>query len=186
MSIIIETGNNPNFIRPEILLHPNIPKPLHGLNPRTVLGKKWWDIERQKAYEKNNYCCWACGINKQIAKYHRWLEAHEYYEYNYKKGEAKLIEIVALCHSCHNFIHSGKMEIMRDKGEMSEEKYLDIMKHGVSVLEKYDLLDEKSKTNNVQEVAEWSKWHIIIDGKSYYTKFNSIDDWFSFYNGDKE
>ena len=78
------------FPNPKYLTHPNIPKPLHGMNPRSILGKEWWDIKRREAYATHNYCCWACGIPKSKAKYHNWLEGHETYQINYKIGEAKL------------------------------------------------------------------------------------------------
>jgi hypothetical protein len=161
--------------RPELLLHPNIPKPLHGLNPRTIFGKEWWDVERQKAYAKTNYHCAACGVHKSQAKYHQWLEAHEFYDIDYKRGTAKMTEIVALCHSCHAYIHSGLQEILLDKGEISLEKYIDIREHG-------DLLTKGlRKPVAPLVVADWCKWRLIIDGKEYKTKFANALEWKEFY-----
>ena len=168
----------PKFIMPELILHPNIPKPLHGLNPRVVLGKEWWDEQRSIAYEQNNYCCWACGISKYNAKYHKWLEAHEFYDYDYENGEAKLVKIVALCHSCHNYIHSGRMQMLLQEGKMSKEMYDDILAHGDKII-----VDNNLKFPPIpKKVAKWSDWHIIIEGKSYYTKFRDIEDWANFYD----
>lgn len=170
----------PNFIRPELLLHPNIPKPLHGVNPRSILGDSWWNDVRQKAYKENNYCCWACGISKQDAKYHQWLEAHESYDINYSIGEVTLSEIVALCHSCHNFIHNGRMEILVQKGEMEFPKFQNILRHGHMILTEYNLSPSDMPT--VTTIAEWDKWHLILNGKSYYSPYKNMDDWYNHYN----
>ena len=167
------------FPNPEYLTHPNIPKPLHGVNPRSVLGKEWWDTHRQEAYAKNNYCCWACGVHKTEAKYHQWLEAHESYDFNYRLGRANLKEIIALCHSCHNFIHSGRLQMLVNKGEYSAEKQDDILRHGYSVLSEANL--KPFDHGKPGKVARWGKWHIVIDGKKYYSKFKNIDEWAEYY-----
>ena len=86
-----------------ILLHPNIPKPLHGVNPRSLMNDKWWDDQRHKAYRVKDFHCHSCGIHKLVAKEKQWLEAHEIYEINYEQGTATFKEIVALCHYCHNY-----------------------------------------------------------------------------------
>lgn len=98
--------------RPELLLHPTIPPPLHGLAPREVLGRSWWDVVRREAYEKYDDHCHACGTHISKALYHRTsspskfksLEAHEAYNIDYDTCTVNLEEIVALCHCCHNYI----------------------------------------------------------------------------------
>ncbi|MGB5770131.1 MAG: hypothetical protein WBM32_09705, partial [Crocosphaera sp.] len=59
---------------PWLLFHPNIPKPLHGLAPRVIKGDKWFNQTKQETKAKLNQHCWACGVHKYDAKYHRWLE----------------------------------------------------------------------------------------------------------------
>lgn len=120
--------------KPKILLHPNIPQPLHGLNPRTLLGEAWWDKQRQAAYAKHDQCCWACGTHKSRAYFKHWLEGHENYVIDYEKGTMEITEITALCHACHNFIHSGRIVKVVGTNLMSWEKAWSIMYHGFKVL----------------------------------------------------
>lgn len=169
---------------PTILLAPNVPKPLHGLSPRTIRGKQWWDEERQKAYAAADYHCEACGVAKWDAKYHQWLEAHEVYLYDYAQGFALFIGLVALCHSCHNYIHSGRMEVLVQSGKMTKEKLKDIMAHGNRVLRDAGL----RKVEPVPDrIAPWEDWCLIFEGEEYPTKFASYDDWFrSYFHGEVE
>lgn len=160
-------------LRPEILLHPNIPKPMHGLAPRTIKGDAWWDEQQQIAYAKTNYCCSACGVHKSEAKYHKWLEAHELYDMDYKNGKMIFVEIVALCHSCHNYIHSGRMQVLVRKGEMTNQKMIDITNHG-------DLIIKNSKLKRKEYpegIAKWSDWRLVMDGKEYKGQFDSYEAW---------
>lgn len=172
--------------RPEILLHPQIPKPLHGIAPRIILGKEWWDIKRQEAYQKYNHHCWACGVDKRDAKYHYWLEGHECYNFDYKIGELKLIEISALCHSCHNYIHKGRLLMIWQKGEIDDKKYYDILSHGEKILKecqtkKYPFMNDISFAHNLL----WSEWYFLIEGKKYYSKFKDYQEWLYFYSEGK-
>jgi len=169
----------PRFINPELLLHPNIPKPMHGTNPRTILGDDWWNDVRQQAYAENNYCCWACGVHKSQAKYHQWLEAHERYRINYEHGIVSLVEITALCHSCHNFIHDGRMTSLVNKGEMSYDKMKEIHNHGYAVLAKAGI---RNLRLDATLIAPWHKWHLVLNGKKYYSKFASYDEWMEYYS----
>ena len=99
-------------LEPQLLLAPNVPKPLHGLAPRVILGQAWWDKTRRAAYKQTNYHCLACGVHKTRATYHAWLEGHEVYSVNYELGRAKYVRSVALCQFCHNSIHDGLLKAL--------------------------------------------------------------------------
>ena len=178
------------------MFHPNIPKPLHGTVPREIRGKSWWNKVRKAAYAEGDFKCWVCGVSKHFARYHRWLEGHESYDIDYEKGTVKLKEIVALCHSCHNFIHDGRMQILVEKGEMSADKYIEVIKHGTRFMfaylerfhanvwtgKKWKLLYEPTypfqirfpdisirglRSYDEDEMAEWGDWRLILDGEEY-------------------
>ena len=170
-----------NVVRPEILLHPNIPKPLHGMNPRSILGQTWWNKQRQIAYAKEDYHCMACGVHKTNAKYHKWLEAHECYEFDYPKGIARMIEIVALCHCCHNFIHSGKLMMDYQSGRITIDRYDAILRHGEKIIMVVRNMKNPYIINEAEGLTDWSKWRLIIEGKEYYSQFKNFDDWRNFY-----
>jgi hypothetical protein len=181
---------------PSILTHPNIPKPLHGVNPRTVMGQKWWDVKRKEAYASTAFRCLACDIQKRRAKYHKWLEAHEYYDYDYLTGTLTLQRVIPLCHSCHNFIHSGRLYAMYEKGEVPFQKITDILEHGLGILsenglkaffgtiEVAELLGIKTDVEpEIPEPCEvkWHEWKMVIEGKEYFSNFKDEEEWANFY-----
>lgn len=147
-------------LRPEILQHPNIPKPLHGLTPRTIYGQAWWDEVRRAAYRSTAYHCLACGVSRFRAKYCKHMEAHELYKYDYDKGTITYLIAVPLCHSCHSFIHSGRMRALVIEGLMPQTKMIDILNHGQRVLSAAGLVRPADPDCSVR----WEDWRMILDG----------------------
>lgn len=133
MSISIKEISAPNFIRPLHLLHGHIPRGLEKFNPRTILGKEWWDDVRKEAERENNYCCHACGKHKSEAE-KKWLEGHEAYSYDFKKRVATYEGTVSLCTTCHMFIHSGLTLTRAVGSDISQRRFVEVMTHGVKVL----------------------------------------------------
>lgn len=192
MGLIIKLkGMMPKFRRPELLLHQPIPRPLHGTNPRVIRGAAWWNKQRVKAYKKNNYCCWACGIHKGSAKKHSWLEAHEVYDIDYREGRAVFKEVVALCVFCHGFIHQGRLAAQLDKGEITYSAYNEIIEHGFGIINVSGLeskwLAQKSSDAFLGYGAQsdgavpWNQWRLIIGKKAYSPKIASYDQWLKLY-----
>jgi len=123
--VSFDVPEGPAFVRPELLLHPPIPPALYGRNPRTAYGREWWNKVRRKAYRENNYHCWACGTHRLDARV-PILDAHECYKYDYKRLEATLTEVVALCRNCHYFIHWRRITSARHRRRVLE-RGLDIL-----------------------------------------------------------
>lgn len=149
----------PKFLRPELLTHPNIPKPVHGVNPRTLKGKAWWDETRREAYARNNGCCWACGT---------WgrLEAHESYDIFYYAGIIVLREVVALCEDCHSFIHSGRLRMLWLDGIVEKSKVLYILESRMEMLKRAGL----RPFYGTQALL-----YSIRDGMEYYSALMQVD-----------
>lgn len=168
-------------IRPELLTHQQIPKPLHGVNPRTIFGDTWWNKERKIAYAKNDYHCHACGVHKSQAKFHEWLEAHEAYDYDYPNGKLHFREIVALCHSCHNYIHAGRLIALLQTGKISRMKYDIIVIHGSKILEKHNL----KKREYTGKLPAWNDWRLVIDNKEYAPLYKSYAEWLYNFSPDR-
>jgi len=187
--------NNPIIFtttEPRILSHPHIPKPLHGLNPRSINGKQWWDQQRRRAYLSTNEHCLACGVERSRARYKPYLDAHEYFNVDYVRGMVTIEKIVPLCHYCHNFIHSGKLEMDLIYGRIDESLLCDILRHGFNVLKPslipcfpgtFDLALEHGITPTVpyytipETTVKWSDWKLVFEGREYHSKFKDEAEW---------
>ena len=121
-------------LKPFILTHPNIPKPLHGVNPRLIMGKTKWDAIRQEVYRRNDYHCIVCGVRDIEAKKKQQLEAHEYYAIDYGKGRVEIISIEPLCMYCHSFIHSGMLSASISQKWRTPQEAVEILEYGFKIL----------------------------------------------------
>jgi hypothetical protein len=186
-------------LKPEILTHPNIPKPLHGLNPRLIMGKKKWDTIREEAYRSSDYHCIACGVHQSEAKKKQQLEAHEYYSMDYSKGHIEITSIEPLCHYCHVFIHSGLLSVSVTKGWRTKQEAVEILEHGFKILSDNNLqcfpytwiLARRSGAEtygvemyqiNAKKMPKWADWRLAWDGQEYAPKFDTPEKWKKNYN----
>lgn len=181
-----------------ILLHPNIPKPLHGLNPRT-LNPEWWDNRRREAYARFNDCCWACRTHKSNAMYQSYLDAHECYIFNYQEATATFVGVSALCYCCHNYIHDGRLYALHLRKGIASSRYRAIISHGNGILSKngvpfakkfgqpnmVPLVDNPfiESTNFVGRTPGWNEWRLIIGKQEYKPLFSSLEEWRRHYSG---
>jgi hypothetical protein len=189
------------FTRPKILGCAPIPIPLHGQNPRTIKGREWWDAERKKAYAVNNYHCFACGVWIHKAVIHPWLEAHEVYKVNDRTGKVALKEVVALCHSCHNFIHMGRILKLLEIGKIDAKVAKEIIVHGLFQVSTHKVGITREQLETAEAIVgdtlnytqykikapyyytlQWNLWYLWFEGKKYYSLFKNETEWRQYYD----
>ncbi len=161
-------------VRPELLLLPQIPKPMHSVAPREILGGKWWDATRKTAYASTAHHCAACGVWKHEAKLRQWLEGHEVYQTDYVRGRLTYLETVPLCHCCHAFIHIGRLEWLLKVGKVPHATYNTILRHGRDVLRTANLTKPEPYNG---PVAPWASWRLILNGVEYPPKYPTYEAW---------
>jgi hypothetical protein len=166
---------------PSILLHPPIPPPMYGLAPRNIMGARWWYETRQASYRSTDYHCQACGVHRDYAEVHRWLEGHEFYTINYLTGRMIYRRTTPLCHYCHNFIHIMRLGSLVEKGKVPIAKYNAVVAHGNAILKQAGLV--KPPVYNGR-IAPWHKWRLIFNRKHYKPLYSSLDEWNLHHNDD--
>lgn len=123
----------PDQFDARILSGPNLPKPLHGVNPRTYMGSVTWDKLRKRTYFMAGYKCQICGADCSEPGA---MDAHELYDINYWGGTSTFSKVVGICKKCHNFYHSGRLLTLYKQGNplYTKEKVLDIVEHGFKLI----------------------------------------------------
>lgn len=116
-------------------------------NLRTLLKPKDWDVLRKDAYKRANGKCMICS--RPALR----LEAHERWSYDEKKKIQKLVDIIAVCHSCHSVIHIGRTQLLGDE-EKAIKHYLKVNKCSYSDYIK-NLGEANARHKELNKVDEW-------------------------------
>lgn len=53
--------------RPHLLTQLNIPKPMHGVHPSDLLGKRWWNNLKIQILDSTQNHCVVCGMHSDEA-----------------------------------------------------------------------------------------------------------------------
>lgn len=189
-----------------LITMPNVPRALHGLPPRKIMGQTTWDRVRKRCYFDADYKCEICGAD--FVKPH--YAAHELYSYDWKKGTGTFERCIAVCRTCHDAIHSGRLVTMfKQHNPLYPKSYvLKVTEHCFRLVHDYNLshpdtplriyatyldyLDEPELHDEVERliakyqvqfyaephhIAGWSKWRLIWNGKEYPSPYKSRDEW---------
>jgi len=176
---------------PHILEQPLIPPPLHGLNPRSIMGRPAWDRMRKTIYARHGYRCAACGVRSKDALLKPWLEAHERFEIDWKTRTMTLVGMEPLCHACHAFVHSGLLELRLHHRKISKTDVARILGNGVGVLAETGGTMPRAAAGLCRKLGlkhdlrvaghpprtGWSGWTMTWDGTEYPSPYPTEAAW---------
>lgn len=151
--------------RPDLLLHPQIPVPLHGTAPRVVMPNVWWTRTRRVALSTHGHFCWACGYPGAANPIRQIMDVHECYDIDYRRGRMVFKEAVVLCYFCHSFIHLGRTSTLIEKGEITRRVGRMIVRHCQKILREAKLPIAPNHYSG--PTAPPHLWRLVVEGKEY-------------------
>lgn len=172
-------------LRPLIAM-PNIPKPLHGVNPRTLLGSSNWNRMRRACYAEANDTCEICGTKPENLR-HR--HGHEVYEISYSQGTAKFIRVFCVCSLCHlACIHTGRALTLwkQDNPLYPTEFLLQGAEHAFKIISEYNKDHPKEDLRAYATFLEYLKHDGLKEpmeklikkyDMKFYTGVTNMVDW---------
>jgi len=170
-------SKRPNFLIPEILLQ-ELPKPLHGITPRFIMGGKMWNKKKNAAALKNNYCCWVCGVNVNDTEPKRLEGAPVFFVVEETK-RVIFRDVAALCKKCNSFLNLSILWKMEKRGLCKKELIEQIILHGDNFV---DVVKKIENINVMFAVNDFKNWRYFFDGIEYYSRFDSLEEYNAFFN----
>ena len=190
-----------------LITMPNVPRPLHGLPPRKIMGDTMWTRVRKRCYFDAGYKCEICGVDPPKGQLH----AHELYSYDYIEGTGKFERCIAICKQDHDFIHSGRLITMYKNGNVLYPKsyVLGVVEKGFKLIHDYnethknekplrayatfleylkvsELAEEMSELISKykikfyaepKHIAKWADWKLLFGKKEYPTPYANQGEW---------
>ena len=190
-----------------LITMPNVPRPLHGLAPRTIMGASTWDHVRKRCYFNAGYKCEICGAEPGKGQLH----SHELYTVDWMNGTSKFERCIAICRQDHDFIHSGRLITLYKEGNPLYPKsyVLNTVEKGFKLIHEYnskhrnkkplkvygtfldylkvpELADEMMQLIEKYEIqfymepkhiAKWGDWRLVIGEKEYPTPYADQGEW---------
>ena len=172
-------------LRPLIAM-PNIPKPLHGVNPRTLLGSSNWNKMRRACYAAADDTCEICGYKPENL---RQRHGHEVYEISYSQGTAKFIRVFCVCSLCHlACIHTGRaLTLWKQNNPLYPTEFLlQGAEHAFKIITEYNKDNPKADIRAYSMFLEYLKYDglkepmeklIKKDDMKFYTEVTDMVEW---------
>lgn len=180
MAIIQERLPGPKFKNGNILFQ-RIPKPLYGMTVRSLMGTEFWNKEKTRSKIKNNYCCWACGINASNARFHQRLEAASVFSLSINDRCMIYNGAASLCYLCNCAMRIDEIFRGIDKGVFDYSFYEEVRIHCKIVTGSIVFPDTK-----IISVEDWQEWNLQINGVKYFSKFKTEKDFDIFYSNQRD
>lgn len=147
-----------------LLTMPNIPKPLHAVNPRLIMGDVAWSKVRKKAYYDAGY---RSEISGELCATPGSLHAHEVYDINYVTGICTFKRVCAITPLEHvYFIHSGRaLTMWKNKNPLyTTERVLNGIENGFRLIYEWNkAYPHRKKLKAYQTFIDYLKYPELND-----------------------